>query len=152
MSKIKDFLFGRECIYKDSKLGDFKTRTRSIHVNKNFTWTGDFSICNQELNSIIIIEGNLESPLKQHLQAIYSIVDSYELIVKKIEDEWKISERKHGTFDENWLTKFYLSSIIPIEVEYNIFEISFEPKDNTLSTIISITWENSKMSDFAILK
>lgn len=152
MSKIKDFLFGREYFYKDSKLGDFKTRTKSKDLNKNCTWTGDISICNQELNTVILIEGNFESPLKEHLETVHSIVDSYDVIVKKIEEEWKISERKNGPFDEKWLTKFYLSAIIPNDVEYSIFEINFEPKDNKSTTNISIVWENSKMSDFNILK
>ena len=72
--------------------------------------------------------------------------------IEKIEEEWKISERKNGPFDEKWLTKFYLSAIIPNDVKYSIFEVNFEPKDNKSTTNISIVWENSKMSDFNILK
>lgn len=152
MGRIKDFLLGKEYYFIDSRLGDFKTRTRNQNLNANCTWIGDFRIWNQEKETVIIIEGNIQSPLKQHLDTVHSIINSQNEIKKKIEDEWKVSENKNGTFDEKWLTKFYLSAIVPAESENNSFEINFESKDNNVSTIISIIWEKLKMSEFEILK
>ena len=152
MGIVKDLLLGKEYIFQDSKLGEFKTRIRNVNNKKNHTWLGTFFINGQKSETVIISEGNVESPFKDQLKAIHSIIDSIDLINQKVESEWKISEASNGNYEENWLSNNYLSVIVPRKIENNSFEINYESNNENSSKMISLIWENSRISEFEILK
>jgi len=152
MGAVKDLLFGKEYQFQDLKLGEFKTRIRNAKNLKNHTWMGTFFINGQKSETVIISEGNVESPFKDQLKAIHTIIDSIDLINQKVESEWKITQDSNGNYDENWLSNYYLAAITPRKIENNSFEINFESINQNSSDMISLTWENSKISEFEILK
>jgi hypothetical protein len=152
MGVVKDLLFGKEYQFQDPKLGEFKTRIRNANNPKNHTWMGTFFVNGQKSETVIISEGNVVSPFKDQLKAIHSIIDSINQINQKVESEWKISQNSNGNYDENWLSNYYLAAIIPRKIENNSFEINYESINQNSSDMISLTWENSKISEFEILK
>lgn len=152
MGTIKDLLFGKEYQFEDPKLGEFKTRIRNVNQPKDHTWSGTFFINGQKSETVIIVEGNVEGPFKDQLKAIHSIVDSIDIINQKVDSEWKISQDSNGNYEESWLLNYYFAAVIPRKIENNSFEINYESNNENSSKMISLIWENSRVSEFEILK
>lgn len=89
---IKDFIFGKEKVVADSKLGSFKARIKNAHPSISHTWTSVITLPEKSEETVIILEGNSDGPFRGQLNSAYKIVDSLNEIAHQLLKRIQIDE------------------------------------------------------------
>jgi len=147
---LKDFLFGKEKIISDKKIGVLKARIKKTHPSINYVWASEVLLKGQKKETVIILEGNSSGPHINQLNSAYSIVDNLENLKEQIEHESKRNNSNSKKYYGDWIKDFYLAAITPIEVRDNSFEVNFEPIDQNDKGYVLFTWKNNQISGIEI--
>jgi hypothetical protein len=151
MSFLKNIFYGKEKIITDSKLGELKARFKNEHSGKSITWSGekDFNFGSEKTG--IILEGDSNGPFGKQLQAAYDIIDHIEAIKTQIAEKISIDAGLQEKWQGKNINEFYLTIIVPREIDDNSFELVFDSiyKDDQLG--ISVIWQNKSIIEIKIL-
>ncbi|WP_345167893.1 hypothetical protein [Nibribacter koreensis] len=140
-------LFGKSTKIQDEKIGELKTRIKRDNPSINYTWTSVKVVANQKKETCFIIEGNSVGPHKQQLNAVYSIVDNLENLVRDVMSKLPDKSVYKNVLRGEWKEELYLSAIYPTDIWHPRFEITFEQLDEKASSYISVTWENGNITE-----
>lgn len=143
---IKDFLFGREVVIPDQRIGSLTARIRSKAPNQSYSWTSEHHLPGQNGKTSFILEGDSRGPFQTQLRSIYQILDELPLIREKADRELKKNADLYEPL-KNWQDSFYLSSLLPLDVEKNEFELSFEPVNPTDTRYVLLEWRDGQLAE-----
>jgi len=147
---IKDFLFGKEKIIADTKLGYLKARIKKSHPSISYAWVSSTRLVGQLNETVVILEGNSDGPFKEQLYNAQKIVDSIDELASRILLESKSLTLNETKFFGNWTKDFYLSAITPIDINENSFEVEYESINPNDNRYILFTWKDNIISEIKI--
>ena len=143
---IKDFLFGREVVIPDHRIGRLSARIRSKAPTQSYSWTSEHHLPDQNGKTSFILEGDCRGPFQTQFRSIYQILDELPMIREKADRELKKNAVLYEPL-KNWQDSFYLSSLLPLDVEKNEFELSFEPVDPTDTRYVLVEWKDGQLTE-----
>ncbi|WP_243345505.1 hypothetical protein [Parabacteroides sp. FAFU027] len=149
MGFIQDWIFGKEITYNDNRIGELTARIRN-KKKTDCVWTGTYLIPGQKAETVIILEGDSNTPFSSQIKGIYALLDNIQDINHKVEEYWRNQPIVKQSFTADWMDRYYIEGISPWEIEDNSFEISYEPYDKNDSSYIALIWKDQEIREVEI--
>jgi hypothetical protein len=155
MGLIRDYLFGRQIKFQDSKLGELTTKIKTENPSINYTWAGTIKLSGQRKETYFILEGNSTGPYKSQLGSVHRIIDSLDNIIVTIDKELKGRQNIKPRFMKEWTKDYHLGMVTPYDpyvkgIERK-FELNFEPLDEDDLEYVNLVWDNDRLVEIRTL-
>lgn len=147
IEKLKNIFLGKKISFEDDKIGALTTRVKNVNASKEYSWSGESLLPNQNRETTLILEGKVSGPYRTQLNSSYQIIDELELIKETIFDKFKLYNDDFIEI-EDWKKKWYLDFLCPMDVMKNEFHLIFEPYDLKDVRVIHMTWINGEYTEF----